>query len=123
MAKPSTSTVYGYWRSREAPGVVWLGDLSSAEVKRGRYVREFLSQSGISDEVGLFLPPLGGSSVALFLERSRGRFSAADRRLLRTVYPVLAGLYRAHVNSVFGGASSLPALPAVRPVLDRKSVV
>jgi DNA-binding CsgD family transcriptional regulator len=108
---------HGYWRNTERPGVVWLGDLSSAEVKRGRYVREFLSLSGVSDELGVFLPPLGGSSVALFLERATGRFSARDRQALNTAYPILAGLYRAHVNSLFQETAALPALPQARPVL------
>lgn len=112
---------YRYWRATERPGVVWLGSLATKQLSRGRYVREFLAQSGISDEVGVFLPPLGRASVALFLERKTGRFGVRERRLLEDLFPVLAGLYKAHVSALFGGtpdgeATGL-ALPGRHPVL------
>ena len=95
---------FDYWREQEKPGVVWLGDLSSQTVKRGRYVREFLVESGIGDELGMFLPPMGHASVALFLERKTGRFGERDRERLRRVYPIIAGFRRAHVSTLFGRA-------------------
>ena len=112
---------YRYWRSEERPGIVWLRDLWSAHVARGRYVREFLARSRISDEVGVFLPPLGGASIALFLERSKGRFSARERQLLQSAYPIVAGLHEAHVSVLLGGNAEAPPmafpLPAMRPML------
>ncbi len=112
---------YRYWRDSERPGVVWLGDLATEALRRGRYVREFLAQSGVSDEVGVFLPPLGRASVALFLERGTGRFTKQERALLESLYPILAGLYQAHVSMLFGSAPEAGggglALPALRPML------
>ncbi len=111
---------YLNWRERQEPGVITLNDLSSAAVRRGRYLREFLVESGIRDEVGLFLPPLGGASVALFLERRDGRFTAAEIARLRNVFPILAGLHKAHVRALFGGASTVqggaPSLPEGQPI-------
>lgn len=111
---------YLNWRERQEPGVISLNDLSSARVRRGRYLREFLVESGIRDEVGLFLPPLGGASVALFLERRDGRFTPGEIARLRHLYPILAGLHRAHVRALFGGASSVqggaPSLPEGQPI-------
>lgn len=94
---------YLYWRRTERPGIVWLGDLASPAVKQSRYMREFLSDSGVSDEIGLFLPPFGRASVALFLERRSGRFSTAERARLGRLYPLTASLYKAHVAALLGG--------------------
>jgi DNA-binding CsgD family transcriptional regulator len=85
-----------YWSSSQQPGVVSLDRVSAEAVKRGRYVREFLHASRISDELGLFLPPVKGSSVALFLERSNGRFARRERALLEDFFPLFAGLATAH---------------------------
>jgi DNA-binding CsgD family transcriptional regulator len=85
-----------YWRAGQQPGVVSLDMVSAEAVKRGRYVREFLHASRISDELGLFLPPVEGASVALFLERSGGRFTRSERGLLEDFFPLFAGLATAH---------------------------
>lgn len=112
---------YRFWRETERAGVVALSDLSSGDIRRGRYMREFLSPGGIADEIGLFLPPIGGSSIALFLERTTKRFTARERQVLSDAYPLFAGLYRAHLGALFGvlpePAPTLAALPSLRPVL------
>ena len=114
---------YRFWRETERSGVVTLGELTSRDLKRGRYIREFLTPGGIADEAGLFLPPVGRASVALFLERKVKRFTARDRRTLEDLYPLLAGLYRAHVGALFGaetaaaGPTDASPLPSQRPIL------
>ena len=84
-------------------------------------MREFLAQLAISDEVGVFLPPVGRASVALFLERCSGKFRKHELAKLRRIYPVLAGLFQAHVGTLFGGTAFASetgsALSAKRPVL------
>ena len=60
-----------HWREKEQPGVIWLGDLSPSKRKVERYVKEFLADSGIKDEVGFFLPAVGRESVAFFYENSQ----------------------------------------------------
>jgi DNA-binding CsgD family transcriptional regulator len=70
---------------------------------------------------------VGGSSLALFLDRSAGRFGKADIARLELAYPLLAGLHQAHVSCLMSGAcdpahSTDGALPKARPIriLDRR---
>ncbi len=65
-------------------------------------MREFLAQLAISDEVGVFLSPLGRASEALFLERCSGKIREHELPALRRI-PVLAGLFKSHVGTLFGG--------------------
>lgn len=95
-----------YWRETRQPGVVALRDLSSGRRKVDRYIREFLPQSGIADEIGIFLPPLAGASLAFFFERTAQRFSKAERDLLHRLYPLIANLYRAHLAVIFNTAET-----------------
>jgi len=90
-----------YWRETRQPGVVSLSDLSSGQRKLDRYIREILPESGIADEMGIFLPPLAGASLAFFFERVERRFSKSDRDLLAALYPLVANLYRAHLAVIF----------------------
>lgn len=50
--------------------------------------------------------------MALFLERSTGFFSRAEIARARSVFPVIAGLYRAHLGRLF---LALTGSPAARP--------
>ena len=105
---------YRYWRERERPGVVTLGDVASTAVKQGRYVRDFLRESRISDEVGMFLPALGRASIALFLDRAGGRYTAREVERARAAYPLLAGLHKAHVNATLAALGNGAALGLTR---------
>jgi DNA-binding CsgD family transcriptional regulator len=91
---------YGYWRRRERGGVVSLRDVAPPSLVRSGY-RAFQRQSKICDELGMFLPGVGRASIALFLERSKGWFSEAEKERARRVYPAIAGLYRAHIARIF----------------------
>src|SRR5262245_2950815 len=109
---------YGYWQKRQRGGVVSLRDIAPPTLVRSGY-RAFQRQAKICDELGMFLPGVGRASIALFLERSKGWFSAAEKQRARRVYPAIAGLYRAHVSRMFAalgssghGASSPPAARA-----------
>jgi DNA-binding CsgD family transcriptional regulator len=91
---------YAYCRRRERGGVVSLRDVAPPTLVRSRY-RAFQRQANICDELGMFLPGVGRVSIALFLERSQGWFTAAEKERARRVYPAVAGLYRAHLGRVF----------------------
>ena len=59
--------------------------------------------------------------MALFLERRDGRFTPGEIARLKQVYPILAGLHRAHVAALFGSATAslpggAPSLPEGRPI-------
>lgn len=79
---------YAHWRQEQKPGVVRL--LAAAPV---RYVAEFLSQSVISDELGVLLDDGPGWCLGIFLDRSKGRFSQADAARLAAQFPVLSSLH------------------------------
>jgi DNA-binding CsgD family transcriptional regulator len=92
---------YSYWQRRERGGVVTLHDVAPPGWTKSSYRRVFHRQARISDEMGMFLPGVGRSSIALFVERSKGRFTAREKELARRVYPAIAGLYRAHLARIF----------------------
>lgn len=79
---------YRQWRERQAPGVVRL--LAAAPVQ---YVAEFLVQSVITDELGVLLQDGLGWCLGVFLDRSRGRFTASDVKRLEAHFPVFAALH------------------------------
>ncbi|MGH6931862.1 MAG: helix-turn-helix transcriptional regulator [Dongiaceae bacterium] len=92
---------YSYWQKRERGGVASLREVASPDLLRSAYRRVFQRQAHISDELGMFLPGLGRSSIALFLERSKGWFTPAEKRRAQLIYPLIAALYRAHVGRIF----------------------
>jgi DNA-binding CsgD family transcriptional regulator len=85
------------------------------------YRRVFQRQAHIADELGMLLPGVGRSSIALFVERSRGWFSKREIDLAKDIYPAIAGLYRAHLARVFAelgsGVGSSAAQATRRPTL------
>lgn len=95
-----------YWRDKRTPGVVSLSDLSSGQRKVGRYIREFLPQTGIADEIGIFLPPLAGATLAVFFESTGRKFSKSEREVLNALYPLAANLYKAHLKVIFNAPNS-----------------
>jgi DNA-binding CsgD family transcriptional regulator len=102
---------YGYWHRRERGGVVSFRDVASPALLRGGY-RAFQRQAKISDELGMFLPGIGRGSIALFLERSKGWFTAAEKARARRAYPAVAGLYRAHIGHIFAALVTSPGPPS-----------
>lgn len=112
---------YRYWKESEQPGVVPLRRLLSGKASRNRYVNVALVEAGISDELSIFLPPVGGSSLALFYDLRKGRFRESEIACLEQAYPLIAGLHQAHVNCLMSGAVDLEdegaaALPRARPI-------
>ena len=48
----------------------------------------------------MFLPPLGGASPTLILDRAIGRFTVAELARVERVFPLLAGLHNAHLKAI-----------------------
>ena len=97
---------YDYWREHERCGVTTLNMISPPRPQKRAFWRVFLRQARVSDEIAFFLPAVSRSSIALFVERARRRFTAAELKVANQTYPVLAGLHRAHVAGVFGGLAT-----------------
>ena len=106
VAAPYNSGLYAfdpfhhYWRTVAQPAVTSLRRLASAELWRSRYALEFMPAARISDEIAVFLPPIGGASPTLILDRARGRFTAAELSRVERVFPLLAGLHNAHLKAI-----------------------
>lgn len=105
---------YGLAQQGELRGVYGLHEVGGQALKRGDYRRVFQRGAGVSDELGLFLGGLGGASIALFLERASGRFTAGERALAENVFPLLAALHDQHVRWRLG---ALGQVQGGRPLL------
>jgi DNA-binding CsgD family transcriptional regulator len=92
---------YRLWQDQGAPGVVTLQSVAPADLWGSRYATEFLHDVRISDEVCVFLPPVGVASVTLIMDRARGHFSRDEQQRVTALYPVLATLHELHVRTVF----------------------
>jgi len=92
---------YRHWREHRRCGVVPYRSVASPDLRRGDYHRFFQSQAQIADELGLFLPNVGHSAIGLFIERSKGRFTAREIERAKAVYPAAAGLHDAHIARIF----------------------
>lgn len=92
---------YRYWRQVGRYGVVTLRNLLDGSDQHAEYVRAMIFDWGMKDEIAVFLPSLGGSSLGLFMDRSGGPFGKSHINALREIYPVLEGLCLAHQRFVF----------------------
>lgn len=108
-----------YWQAVAKPGVKSLRRLAPAELWKSRYALEFLRAARISDEIAVFLPPLGGASPTLILDRAAGRFTASEFARIERIFPLIAGLHQAHLNAIV--SRGIPSTTADRPLrlLDR----
>lgn len=100
---------YAWWRDGGEPGVVTQRMISRDRRTTDPYRQVFQRQAHIEDEICMFLPKIGGASLGLFLERSNGVFTSAEVRRARSIYPVIAGLYRAHLARLLVSLSGGPA--------------
>jgi DNA-binding CsgD family transcriptional regulator len=116
---------YDYWREHERCGVTTLSMISPPRPQRNAFWHVFLRQAQVADEIAFFLPAVGRASIALFIERAQRRFTAAEIKVARHAYPVLAGLHHAHVASVFANlanqnhADDAGKIPAAMLLVDR----
>ncbi|MGX8013676.1 helix-turn-helix transcriptional regulator [Mesorhizobium sp. ORM8.1] len=106
VAAPYNSGLYAfdpfhhYWQAVGRPAVKSLRGLAPADLWTCGYALEFLRAACISDEIAVFLPPIGGASPTLILDRASGRFTAAELARVERVLPLLTGLHNAHLKSI-----------------------
>ncbi len=90
---------YAYWRRKRRGGIVPLKRLADDEVKRGRYIAEFLAQSAICDEVGILFADGGDWCLGIFLDRSTAPFKDAEITLLDERLPVFQELHALDIKA------------------------
>ncbi|MDP9064646.1 MAG: LuxR C-terminal-related transcriptional regulator [Pseudomonadota bacterium] len=96
-----TDPFFCYWRSTDLSGVVLLRDALAAADDKDFYRDIFQRKARFSDEMALFLPALGKSCIALFIEKTSGQFSDHEAAVARIVFPTIEGLHRAHLANLF----------------------
>ncbi len=108
-----------YWRDNPEVDIITLSELSTGRRKVDRYVREFLFNNGIKDEIGLFLPRFAGSGLGFFYESATRRYGPRHRSLLASLYPLIANLYRAHLRTLFAAPpEDIEASPATLDIMS-----
>jgi DNA-binding CsgD family transcriptional regulator len=116
---------YAWWRRERRQGILPLKGLTDDDdVKRGRYIAEFLAQSAICDEVGILLEDGGDWCLGIFLDRSTKPFRDSEIALLNERLPVFTALHaldlrtRAPDFSRTAAAAEIGATPRKEPSLD-----
>jgi DNA-binding CsgD family transcriptional regulator len=110
---------YQYWQAVTQPAVTTLRMLAKADLWESRYAREFLHAAHISDEIAIFLPPIGGATPTLVLDRADGDFTEAEVARIQTAFPLLAGLHKAHIDAVVSRGVPLPVGEKPLRIVDR----
>jgi DNA-binding CsgD family transcriptional regulator len=100
-----TDPFFWCWHAHQRSGVMTLCE-ACAQAEHEDFDREFyrvvfLRKAQFSDEMGMFLPTLGKSCIALFIERKAGQYSSAEAAVARQVFPAIEGLHRAHIANLF----------------------
>jgi DNA-binding CsgD family transcriptional regulator len=96
-----------HWRRYKAVGVRALSQFKSTAdaIDAEDYNSVFKPVANVSDELGLFLPTIGNSSIGLFLERERGDFRKIEIERAEAAFPIIDGLERAHIGRIFDATS------------------
>jgi DNA-binding CsgD family transcriptional regulator len=112
-----------YWRTFGRSGVRTLAELTSTGQESALYSKIFTEAANISDEMGVFFSTVGHCCFAVFLEREKGFFTAADVQRAKLILPALEGFHRSHLEHLFNNLryndASKAAEIIVRPTLIR----
>lgn len=113
---------YASWRRDRRLGIVPLKSLADSEVKRGRYMAEFLAQSQICDEVGILLADGGDWCLGIFLDRTARPFRDGEIATLVERLPVFAALHALDLAARTPGfaRTNAPDAPGAAPPREPK---
>lgn len=111
---------YASWRQERRLGIVPLKSLADDEVKRGRYMAEFLAQSEICDEVGILLADGGDWCLGIFLDRMERPFRDGEIAILGDRLPVFAALHARDLAARAPGfaRTTAPDAPGAAPLRE-----
>jgi len=125
VATPYNSGLYAfdpfhhYWQTVAKPAVKSLRRLASDELWKCGYALQFLQAARISDEIAVFLPPIGGASPTLILDRENGWFTPVELARVERVFPLLAGLHNAHLKVIVSRGMIADAAEKPLRLIDR----
>ena len=110
---------YHYWRTVGVPAIRSLRRLAPDEMWKSRYALEVLRAARISDEIAVFLSPIGGASPTLIVDRAAGEFTAAELARIENAFPLLVGLHNAHLKTVISHGLAADAAEKPLRLIDR----
>ncbi len=87
--------VYEFCKKESRAGVFTLESVGTSATYNMRYLRQFLSQTGMVDDLVALFPALASTTIGLVFERAV-QFSPAQISLLERLYPALSGLQSTH---------------------------
>lgn len=105
-------------------GIVNLAQLRAGD-RENSYFDDLRRTAWISDELAILLPVPARAVIAFCYHKPDATFTEQDLRLMESIYPTIAGLHEAHLNSVFHAMNppSLNASNSISPmcvqILDR----
>ncbi len=115
--------LYAYCRAHRKGIVVTLNALRRKD-NANRYYDEILRTAGIYDEIAVLLPAPGQIFIGVCCDESQRRFRKSEIQAIRSVYPLLDALHRAHLDhalrlTVAGGHAPFRETPRAMVLLDR----
>jgi DNA-binding CsgD family transcriptional regulator len=106
---------YAHWRNNQKPGIFTLRD--TTRKKRSPYILEFLSESVISDEVGVLLDDGANWCLGIFLDRSAGKYTRIEIMRVEAQFKVFAALHALDIQARAPNfkRTKQPTLPGAAP--------
>jgi len=78
------------------PGLWRLSEIAPDRFYQGEYFRNYYAQTGLAEEIGFLIDVRKGLSIVISLMRRARKFSKAEMRALRAVWPVVDAVCRRH---------------------------
>lgn len=102
-------------RNGVAPGLYRMGDLAPDRFYQSEYYRSYYMQTGLSEEIGYFLPTGAGARVVISLMRAghSPAFSMREMAALHRVAPVVVAAAERHWRGLAARFAAMPGPPPV----------
>jgi DNA-binding CsgD family transcriptional regulator len=85
---------------QQTPGLWRLSELAPDRFYQGEYYRSYYAQTGLAEEIAFLIAIDGRLRVVLSMMRKERRFSNAEVRALKAVWPVIDAACRRHWREV-----------------------
>ncbi|MGF1445006.1 MAG: helix-turn-helix transcriptional regulator [Pikeienuella sp.] len=98
-----------------APGLWRLSELAPDRFYQGEYFRNYYEQTGLAEEIAYLIQVDPALTIVVSLMRTDRKFSAADFKALKAVWPVVDAACRRH----WAGALADAEPPAIEESIER----
>ncbi len=91
-----------------APGLWRMSEIAPDRFYQGEYFRNYYAQTGLAEEVGYLIDVHDNLSIVVSLMRRTRRFSKAEIKALRAVWPIIDAACRRHWHSTAKSGEGQP---------------